>query len=383
MAAPGAPYLVVAGEASGDAMAARVVARVRQRAIGMGGPALARAGAELVVRDLGLASMGPLGALRRAGRLARAYSKLLESALAARTRVALLVGFSAFNARLGRALRRRGTRVLWYAPPQVWAWRSSRVTRLAHSCDRVALLFPFEAQHWRATAVEVEHVGHPSLENRYEGRAGLRRRLGLADRELAIALLPGSRDGEVRRTLEPMLDAAAALAAPTASSRSPRSRADEPPRCALLLAESLSPALQRWARTQAQRAGVAVLTGCSGLPAFDAAFATSGTVTLECALAEVPPVIVYRTDPLTGWLARQLLETPYVGLPNAILERPAFPELLQSRMNAANLAAEMQHVLTRREQYREACLAVRARTERPGVLLPSERVAGLLESWLT
>ncbi|HEU5073180.1 MAG TPA: hypothetical protein VFU02_03390, partial [Polyangiaceae bacterium] len=151
----------------------------------------------------------------------------------------------------------------------------------------------------------------------------------------------------------------------------------------LLLAPSLSPGVQSWARALALQAQVQVLAGCSTLPAFDAAVATSGTVTLECALAGVPPVIVYRTDPVTGWLARRLLETPYVGLPNAILGRPAFPELLQSRLNAATLAAEMQHMLTRREPYREACLAVRARTERPGAALPSERVAGLLESWLS
>ena len=127
---------------------------------------------------------------------------------------------------------------------------------------------------------------------------------------------------------------------------------------ALLLAPSLSPAVGGWARDLARaregHAPIDVYDGCSTLPAFNAAFATSGTVTLECALAEVPPVIVYRTDPLTGWLARLLLETPYVGLPNAILGRAAFPELLQNRMNAATLANEMQHVLRRPDEYREA-----------------------------
>lgn len=374
MADPGAPYLVVAGEASGDAMAARVVARIGRRAVGMGGSELAAAGADLVIQDLGLASMGPIGAARRAARLGHAYLRLLACASQARTKVALLVGFSAFNARLGRQLRRRGVRVLWYSPPQVWAWRSSRVTRLAHSCDGVALLFAFEAALWRTTSVKAEHVGHPGLEVRYEARDELRRRLDLGARDIAIALLPGSRDAEARRTLEPMLEAIRRLGPSSAGS---------PLRCSLLLAPSLSRDVQSWARALALGAQVEVLAGCSTLPAFDAAVATSGTVTLECALAAVPPVIVYRTDPLTGWIARRLLETPYVGLPNAILGRPAFPELLQSRLNAATLAAEMQHMLTRREAYREACLAVRARTERPGAALPSERVAELLESWLS
>lgn len=374
MAASGPPYLVVAGEASGDAMAARVVARIGQRALGMGGPALREAGAELVIEDLGLAAMGPLGAARRAARLTRAYRRLVACASEARMRVALLVGFSAFNARLGRELKRRGLRVLWYSPPQVWAWRSSRVKRLAQSCNQVALLFPFEAELWRTTRVDVEHVGHPSLELRYEARDDLRRRLGLGARDVAIALLPGSRDGEARRTLEPML---------AAVQRLKQNGSVQASRCSLLLAPSLSPELQRRARASAAHVGACVSTGCETLPAFDAAFATSGTITLECALAQVPPVIVYRTDPLTAWLARRLLETPYVGLPNAILGRPAFPELLQNRVNAATLATEMQQVLTRRESYREACLAVRARTERPGAALPSERVARLLETWLS
>lgn len=373
MSDPGPPYLVVAGEASGDAMAARVVSRVAGRALGMGGPALSDAGAELVIQDLGLASMGPLGAVRRVARLRRAYTRLLACASESSARVALLVGFSAFNARLGRALRKRGVRVLWYSPPQVWAWRSSRVKRLAESCDRVALLFPFETALWGTTPVDVEHVGHPGLEIRYESRARLRQRLGLAPDAVAIALLPGSRDGEARRTLAAMLAATQQIVG-HARGRSPR--------CTLLLAPSLSPGIRSWARVLAERARVDVLEGCSALPAFDAAFATSGTVTLECALAEVPPVIVYRTDTVTGWLAARLLETPYVGLPNAILGHAAFPELLQNRMNAATLAAEMQQLLTRREHYREACLAVRARTERPGAALPSERVAGVLESWL-
>lgn len=372
-----APYLVVAGEASGDAMAARVVARIAWPAIGMGGRALREAGARLVVDDLGLASMGPLGAARRVRRLRRAYTRLLTAATEARARVALLVGFSAFNARLGRELRRRGMRVLWYSPPQVWAWRSSRVTRLAQSCDQVALLFAFETALWRTTRVAVEHVGHPSVETSHASRSELRQRLGLGAEDTAIALLPGSRDGEARRTLAPMLAAARTLQANAPAGAR---------RAALLLAPSLSPAVGGWARDLARarqgHAPIDVYDGCSTLPAFDAAFATSGTVTLECALAEVPPVIVYRTDPLTGWLARLLLETPYVGLPNAILGRAAFPELLQNRMNAATLANEMQHVLRRPDEYREACRAVRTRIERPGAALPSERVAGLLESWL-
>src|SRR6187399_1223922 len=310
----GAPYLVVAGEASGDAMAARVVRRVSGQAVGMGGPALAEAGAELLIQDLGLASMGPVGAVRRAARLRRAYTRLVECARERGTQAALLVGFSAFNARLGRELRRSGVRVLWYSPAQVWAWRSSRVRRLAQSCDRVALLFAFEEAFWKSTAVDVHHVGHPSIENEYESRQRLRQQLDLQAGDVAVALLPGSRDAEAKRTLEPMLEAMRRLAS--------KSKLE----FALLLAPSLSPGVQRWARQRAAQAGIRSLAGCSTLPAFDVACATSGTITLECTLVDVPPLIVYRTDRVTAWLAARLLETPYIGLPNAILGRMAFPE---------------------------------------------------------
>lgn len=367
----GAPYLVVAGEASGDTMAARVVRRVAGQAVGMGGPALAEAGAELVIHDLGLASMGPVSAVRRVARLRHAYGRLVKCARERGTEVALLVGFSAFNARLGRELRRSGVRVLWYAPPQVWAWRSSRVRRLARSCDRVALLFAFEEAFWKTTPVDVQLVGHPSIETEYESRQVLRQGLGLQTEDIAVALLPGSRDTEAKRTLEPMLEATRRVAS------------ERKLEIALLLAPSLSSDVQIWARQRAALAGIRTLRGCSTLPAFDAACATSGTITLECALVDVPPLIVYRTDPVTAWLAARLLETPYIGLPNAILGRLAFPELLQNQLNAATLATEMQQMLTLRSQYREACSAVRTLTARPGATLPSERVAQLLESWLT
>jgi lipid-A-disaccharide synthase len=367
----GAPYLVVAGEASGDAMAARVVSRVTGQAVGMGGPALAEAGAELVIHDLGLASMGPVGAVRRAARLRRAYAELVECARRRGTRAALLVGFSAFNARLGRKLRRSGVRVLWYAPPQVWAWRSSRVRSLAESCDRVALLFAFEAAFWNTTSVDVHYVGHPSIETEYESRQVLRQELCLRAEDVAIALLPGSRDAEVKRTLEPMLEGMRSVAAETKL------------QVALLLAPSLTAPVESWARQRAGLAGIRTLTGCRALPAFDVACATSGTITLECALVDVPPLIVYRTDPVTAWLAARVLETPYIGLPNAILGRLAFPELLQNQLNAVTLASQVQQLLTHRQQYLEACSSVRTLTARPGQSLPSERVAQLLEPWLS
>lgn len=350
-------------------MAAGVVRRLPPGAIGLGGHQLETAGATLVLSDRGLAALGPWSAARRAARLWAAFSCLLKVTAEHQLRAALLVGFSAFNARLGRELRKRGLRVLWYAPPQVWAWRSSRVWGLANSCDSVALLLPFEPDYWRPTGVEVHHVGHPSLENDWSPRGVLREQLSLPVDRRVIALLPGSRDAEVRRLLPVFLEALARL--------------DGAAQGILLLASSLSRSTHSWALAQARWSGVSVRHGSSTLPAFDAAFVASGTASLDCALAAVPPVITYRTDPLTALLARALLETPYVGLPNAILNRPAFPELLQNALNPTTLATQMRDLLSRPEHYRRSCHQVREALEPARARPPSERVARLFEPWLS
>ncbi len=361
--------LVVAGEASGDALAARTIEALGVHAMGMGGIELERTGSELVVSSLDLAAMGPLDALSRAPRLAAAYRRLTQLVLARRPRYALLVGFSAFNARLGRWLKGRGIRVLWAAPPQVWAWGGRRVFGFAQSCDHVALLLPFELPLWKRAGVAATYVGHPSSERHYAPRHTLRRQLGVADHETAIALLPGSRGGEVRRMLAPMLGAIALLGK------------QRPIHARVLLSRALPSQEQHRARQLAREANVETLQDCDSLPAFDAAFATSGTVTLDCALAKVPPVIAYRTDALTALLARRLLTTPHIGLPNAVLARAAFPELLQSKVNAASLCEQMQIILRNTEHYRQQCDEVQALLNLPDGMPPSERVAELLRSW--
>ncbi len=368
-ATPAAPLLVVAGEPSGDVMAARVVERLPVRVVGMGGSALARAGADLSVCDPRLASLGPTAALRQLPRLLLAFRRVLRVADASRVRVALLVGFSGFNGPLGKRLRQRGIRVLWYSPPQVWAWRSSRAARCAESCDRAALILPFEARLWRAAGAEALSVGHPSTELSYASRGSLRRRLGFADGEPAVALLPGSRTAEVRRMLEPMLEACS-------GARQSRARA------VVLLAEQLPEGVRSWAASLAQRHRVPWLSGCESLPAFDVALATSGTVTLECALTSVPPVIAYRTDTTTAFLAKRFLETDHIGLPNVVLGQRCFPELLQSDVNAGSLHQHMHELLDHHDSYVDACARVRTLLRPHGSPQPSELVAKMVSEWL-
>lgn len=366
--------LVSAGEGSGDAMAAPVVRRLGTPAFGLGGRALGAAGTELLVDLASLTAMGIGSVVARAPAIARAAHRLLAEAKARRARAALLVGYSEFNAWLGPRLRELGVRVLWYAPPQVWAWRAGRAPGLRRAVDRMAVVLPFEEELWRGHGVDAHFVGHPSLELSPASREAVRQRLGLTPWAEYVAILPGSRPHEVKRHLGPMLDALAIL------------RAE---RGALDARVVIAPALERrFAETVAERAvssGVSAIESSAPavLTAFDVALAASGSVTLECVAAEVPPVIGYRAGPLTELVAKRLLSVSMVGLPNLVLGERVFPELLQARFSAENLAEEAGRLLDERAKYVRACRDVKAQLCPEERLPSSAHVARLIAPWLS
>jgi lipid-A-disaccharide synthase len=353
--------LVVAGEASGDALAAEVLDELGVASFGLGGPRVARAGAELVSDVMPIAAMGVTAALQRAPRLAAAIGALAAAVRRRRPRAALLVGFSEVNAHLARWLKRRGTRTLWYAPPQVWAWRPGRATRIAKDCDRIAVLLPFEAACWARSGASVEYVGHPAMRRECSGAVSAR----------TIALLPGSRSHEVRAHLSPMLEAAAHFA-PSGFAAT------------LVLAEGLDARTADWAEAAARARGVRTTRGGVGaIAGAAAAVVASGTATLECAVLEVPPVIVYRTDALTFAIATRLVSVEHVGLPNLVLGKRAFAELLQHDVRPRRIADALSDVLGEPERHRALCRDVRAALRDPlGAMRPSQRVAERLRPWL-
>ncbi len=360
--------LVVAGEASGDDLAAAVVRRIGVPAFGYGGPALAAAGARVGGR-LDSAAMGLADPLRRVAALASALARVAREVGRAPPRAALLVGMSEPNARLAPWLRRRGVRVLWYAPPQIWAWRANRAPGIRRSVDRLAVVLPFERDLWRSHGADAHYVGHVAL-GRRASRADARSVTELASDATAVALLPGSRAGEVRRLLPVLLQAASRLAPRGIVTRA-------------LLAPHLDRRVRSEARDLARAHGVECCVGLEALRAFDVALTCSGTATLECAAAGVPPVVVYRTDALTGFVARRLLTTPHVALPNVLLGRRAFPELLLGEVRADRVATAALTALAHRTALLHACREVRQALEAgaPPQGAPLA-VARLLEPWL-
>jgi lipid-A-disaccharide synthase len=357
-------------------MAAPVVARLDADVFGLGGDALRRAGAELTIDLKELTAMGVGSVLARAPRIAHAAGALLSQAKSREPKAALLVGYSEFNAWLGQRLRARGVRVLWYAPPQIWAWRSERGGRLRKSSDRMAVTLPFEEELWRGFGVDAHFVGHPALERREEDKSVIRERFGMTPSAEYVALLPGSRPHEVTRHTEAMLGAVDIL-------RAERGALD----ARIVMAPALDRKTARWLADRARQSGVTILESPVSmlLPAFDVALAASGSVTLECAVAEVPPVIVHRSGPFTVALARRLIQVDNIGLPNIVLEGRVFPELVQDALTKEALADEAGRLLDERPAYVERCREAKHK------LLPhngrgaptSERVKELLEPWLS
>lgn len=363
--------LVVVGEASGDRAAAEVLAELRDvPTFGVGGPACAAAGLRRVA-ELSMGSAGLFAVGRSLGQVARALAALVSEARRARPSAALLVDYTEFNMLLAPRLRAIGTKVLWYVAPQVWAWRPSRLVSLPERVDALAVILPFEERLWREAGVDAEYVGHPVAAAPLRARAEIRAELGVFGKP--VALLPGSRPSEVAHLLEPLLDAAVRL------------RRDDPsvdPR--LVLAATLERPLRADAVAKAAAVGIRAVDappeGALGLlPAFDAALCASGTACLEAALAGAPPVVTYRTDRLTALVVGAALRTPFVGLPNVLLGRPAYPEVLQHAVTGPRLAAELRKVLERRARFEDAARELRACLGRRN---PRSRIAQRLRAWI-
>jgi len=326
--------LIVAGEASGDLHAARLLTALRERievdARGVTGPALEAAGAARVASMDRLSVMGFTGVLRRLPEIRGVFRALEREAAHWRPDAALLVDSPGFNFRLGPGLHARGIGIYYYIAPQVWAWHAERAAQMASWVDRLAVVFPFEEPLFRAAGVTTRWVGHPLLDDfgPEVDEATWRRELGIDSGAPVLGLLPGSRPGEIERHRGPLLAAAALL------------RASRPRLAAVLALPARSAA---GGAEVAHEDGVIVVRGRTrATQAFARACAVaSGTATLETALFGTPLVVIYRTGWLNWEMGRRLVKLSRIGLPNIVAGREVAPELLQSELTPERLAATL------------------------------------------
>ena len=349
--------LISAGEASGDRHAARLMEAVcRQstrrspvRFFGLGGDAMAAAGLDQVAHSDEVAVVGIVEVLRELPRIRRVFRRLLQAAEQRRPQLAVLVDFPDFNLRLARRLYRRGVPVLYYVSPQVWAWRRRRVGTIARLVDRMLVLFPFEVDVYRGHELEVEHVGHPLVDDVPQLRSVWESEPALPERPV-LALLPGSRNSEVRRILPPMLGAAAALVGGGEQGRPPRAV----PQVRLILAPTVNTELvdRLIAKSPLDRLELDVVRSdrFAAVAGSHLALCASGTATLEVGLLGTPMVVVYRVSPLTGFIGRWLVDLPFVSLVNLVLGRRVVPELLQREAGEEQMAAASRELLSSRSR---------------------------------
>jgi lipid-A-disaccharide synthase len=332
-----------AGEASGDQHAAHLFNEMKKlqpgiRGMGMGGSKMAEAGIDVRYDSSQISVIGVVEVVKHYAEIRRALT-LMQTLLAAeRPDLLVCVDYKEFNFKLATYAKRSGIKVLFYVSPQVWAWRPGRVKQYGRVIDMMAVIFPFETAYYEAENVPVRYVGHPSVDKVHPqySRSEDFVRFGLTDTAPVVGLLPGSRSGEIKRMLPVMLEAAEAIAG-----RVPGVQFILPQAGSIAESE-----LQSY--LQASPLKITVIKGqpYDVIQCCDAIMTTSGTASLEIALLTVPMVICYKLSPLTYWLGRLLVKTPFIGLPNIVAGKGIVKELIQHEASAGNLAGEITHILT-------------------------------------
>jgi len=334
--------LVIAGEDSGDLHGAELLRELKARRpglriVGVGGPRMT----PLLDRKLAdvkdLAVVGFIEVIRHLPRLNRLFKQILVAAAEEGISAALLIDYPGFNLRLAKALRQQqpAVKLHQYVCPQVWAWKKGRIPQLGTGLDTLYCLFDFEPELFRGYPVDARFVGHPLVELvKPECDRGLFfRETGLDPARPLVALLPGSRRGEIERLLPPMAELAT------------RWRQERPEvQWVLPVAPTLDPAFIRLHLGEAPVTLVEGRTYAARAYA-DAALVASGTATLETALLGTPFAVVYRLNALTYQMARCIVKVPHFGLANVVAGREVAPELLQDEVNARRLGVELARLL--------------------------------------
>lgn len=387
-------YMVVAGEASGDAVAAELVMALRELHLnrkrqqtmdfqplhgdlepvffGAGGPALAKAGVELNLELTSHAVVGLSDVARKVFDFRRMLRDLADLAVARQPDAVICVDFSGFNRRLAQRIRKRAREADWfhnwhpllvqYVSPQVWASRAGRAYSMTRAYDLLLTIFPFE-KTWYAKRVpefRVEYVGHPMIDR--HGPVIVEPAKPVSSPPV-VALLPGSRRSELARHLPVMYGAFELIKKHKADVKG----------IMVLPNESLFSI----ASSQGVAQGIEMRVGglSNVLRIADLAIASTGTVTMECALFGVPTVALYKTSWITYQVGKRIVKVPYLAMPNILAGEEVFPEHIQEGATSENLAYSAIPLLedaVRRARVKTTLASVIASLGPPGA---SERAA--------
>ena len=348
---------ISAGEASGEFYGAELASALSRESTpkgqgaelwGMGGPRMAAAGVECVVRAEDMAVMGFTEIVLHLPHIYREFRKLKHAIRGRRPTVAVLIDFPEIHFRLAKEFYRLGIPVIWFVSPQLWAWKQHRIRLVHRFVKRMLVIFPFEEKFYRDRGVQADFVGHPlaDLPPPSITREQFAAENGLDPAKTWVGLLPGSRLKEIEANLPEILAAARSLLKPEAVGAFP----EEAYEFLIPLAPTLNTAQRKAVAQLAESHG-------GGLPIrlvddaraalfyAHASVVASGTATVEAALIGNPFVVVYRVSPLTYAIARRLVKVPHVAMANLIAGKRVVPELIQHDFTAANIVQHLKQLL--------------------------------------
>jgi lipid-A-disaccharide synthase len=345
---------IVAGESSGDQLGAALITALRAQVpdvqcFGVAGPKMIAAGCEPWAAAEEIAVMGLTEVLHHLPRLLRLRACLVARFRAARPHVFVGIDAPEFNLGLAKRLKGAGVKTVQYVSPQVWAWRQGRVRTMGQACDLVLCLLPFETEFYARHGVRAVFVGHPLADQipLEVDRQGARRSLDIDPADAVVALLPGSRLGEVERLGADFIAAAAWIAA-----RRPKIQFVAP-----MASPRVREAFERKVAEVPGAPAIRVLDGQAQrvLAAADAVIVASGTATLETLLSRRPMVVAYRLGAVTAFLLRRLglVKVPYFSQPNLLVGRRLVPEFFQEQVSGEALGSALLHELEDREYLSE------------------------------
>lgn len=365
---------LVAGEASGDILGSGLMRAIKARHpdvrfIGVGGPLMEAEGMTSYFPMERLAVMGLVEVLGRLRELLKRRKVLIQTLIAEKPDVFIGIDAPDFTLNIELKLRQAGIKTVHYVSPSVWAWRQKRVLKIREGCDLMLTLLPFEARFYEEKGVPVRFVGHPLADTipLEADRQAARAAIGVGDGPL-VALMPGSRGGEVERLGALFLDTAQRL-----RDLVPGVRFVSP--CA-------NPArrAQLEQMLQGRDLPLTLLDGRSheALAACDAVLIASGTATLEALLYKRPMVVAYRLAPLTYWILKRMVKSPYVSLPNLLAQRLLVPELLQDGATTEALAQTLAPLVKDGSQQTESFDQIHRTLRRDASNQAAEAVLALL-----
>ncbi len=331
---------IFAGETSGDLYGAHLASEIQRtapgvRIRGMGGCEMRKAGVEIMVDSTELGIVGVVEVLKHLFFFVRLFLRLRKKAIEDRPDAVVLIDYPGFNIRFARAMRKAGIPVIWYVSPQVWAWAKWRIPKLARDCSKMLVIFPFETEVYSGTGLETYFVGHPLTEI-MEGVGN-----DIARDGKMVLLLPGSRENEIDRLMDPMLETVSLLA-----QRNPELKfriAAARPAIEKLIEEKLESFRMKNPGTP----DIPIVCGETSLMLFKAAagIAASGTVTVEAAIAGLPLVVIYKMNHISYLLGRIFVKIPFFTMVNIINGRESFREFLQGDVKPAKLADALLEIL--------------------------------------